>query len=160
RRPDIAAAAWGILAAGDGIATLAGRAIGGRRWPWSPDKTVAGTLAFAIAGTLAGSGLAWWCRPAAGAAVPVLLALLVPPVAALAAECVETIPIRLDDNVSVAAAAGATLWLGALVCTRYATTLDSLFAQGRAGFQSFSELSISSAITLGEALATNVAVAV
>jgi dolichol kinase len=33
RRPDIAAAAWGILAAGDGVATLAGRAIGGRTWP-------------------------------------------------------------------------------------------------------------------------------
>src|SRR5262249_25167732 len=29
RRPEIAAAAWGILAAGDGVATLAGRAIGG-----------------------------------------------------------------------------------------------------------------------------------
>jgi hypothetical protein len=42
RRLDIVAAAWGILAAGDGIATLAGRAIGGARWAWNPDKTVAG----------------------------------------------------------------------------------------------------------------------
>src|SRR5579859_538980 len=124
RRPDIAAAAWGILAAGDGVATLAGRAIGGARWPWSPDKTVVGTLFFVVAGTLAGCGLAWWCRPTGDPAVPGLFAVLVPPVAAIAAGLVETIPVKLDDNLSVAAVAGATLWLGALVCTRYATTLD------------------------------------
>jgi uncharacterized protein (TIGR00297 family) len=154
RRPDIVAAAWGILAAGDGIATLVGRAIGGARWPWSPDKTVAGTLAFVVAGALAGSGLAWWCRPAAAEAVPVLFALLVPPVAAVVAALVETIPIGLDDNVSVAAAAGATLWLGALVCARYGTDGD-----GRVGVHSFPELSIS-VVMLGEALAANVVVAV
>ena len=40
RRPDIVAGAWGILAIGDGLATLVGRAVGGRRWPWNRDKTV------------------------------------------------------------------------------------------------------------------------
>jgi uncharacterized protein (TIGR00297 family) len=159
-RPDIAAAAWGILAAGDGVATLAGRAAGGERWPWSPDKTVAGTLAFVVAGTIAGCGLAWWCRPASDPTAPVLYALLVPPVAALAAGLVETIPVKLDDNLSVAAAAGATLWLGALVSARYAATLDSFVPAGGAydGYQRFSEVSIS-LIALGAALATNVAIA-
>ncbi len=160
RRPDIAAAAWGILAAGDGIATLAGRAIGGPRWPWSPDKTVAGTLAFVIGGSIAGCGLAWWCRPAGDPAAPMLFALLAPPVAAVAAGFVETIPVRLDDNLTVAASAGATLWLVALVCARYAATLDSylpLPPQG-AGYQSFSEVSVP-LMPVAAALVTNAAAA-
>lgn len=121
-RPDIAAAAWGILAAGDGVATLAGRTIGGTRWPWSPEKTVAGTLAFVVAGAIAGCGLAWWCRPAAAGAAPVLFAFLAPPAAALAAGFVETIPVRLDDNLSVAASAGAALWIAALIAARHSGT--------------------------------------
>ena len=64
RRPDIVAAAWGILAIGDGVATLAGRAIGGPRWPWNREKTLSGSAAFAIGGAAAGVFLAWWCRPA------------------------------------------------------------------------------------------------
>jgi uncharacterized protein (TIGR00297 family) len=118
-RPDIVGGAWGILAIGDGIATLAGRAIGGRRWPWNPDKTVAGTLAFAVGGALAGCALTGWCRPAAMVPVPASFALFVPPVAAMVAALVETIPVRLDDNLSVAASAGAVMWLGALVYARY-----------------------------------------
>jgi uncharacterized protein (TIGR00297 family) len=157
-RPDIAAAAWGILAVGDGIATLGGRAIGGPRWPWSPDKTVAGTLAFVIGGSIAGCGLAWWCRPAGDPAAPVLFALLAPPVAAVAAGFVETIPVRLDDNLTVAASAGATLWLVALVCARYAAALDSylpLQSQG-AGYQSFFTVSVPT-IPVAAALITNAA---
>jgi uncharacterized protein (TIGR00297 family) len=157
RRPDIAAAAWGILAAGDGVATLAGRAIGGRTWPWHPDKTVVGTLAFVVAGTIAGCGLAWWCRPAAGPAVPILFACLVPPGAALVAGLVETIPVKLDDNLSVAAGAGATLWIGALISERYAVTLTSWVPHAGV-YLSYAELSLSAPLWLS-ALATNVVVA-
>ncbi len=160
-RLDIAAAAWGILAAGDGIATLAGRAIGGPRWPWNPDKTVAGTVAFVVGGTLAGCGLAWWCTPANDPSAPRLFALLAPPIAALAAAFVETVPIRLDDNLSVAAAAAATLWLAALTCARYATTLEYPFAGSSsgvsAGLPGLSELF---GPFLGKAVATNLVVAV
>jgi uncharacterized protein (TIGR00297 family) len=129
RRLDIVAAAWGILAAGDGIATLAGRAVGGARWPWNPDKTVAGTIAFALAGSAAGIALALWCRPAA--TVPMAFALLAAPMAAVTAALVETIPIKLDDNLSVSLSAGGALWLAALVVTRHEATLD-LWAQALA----------------------------
>jgi uncharacterized protein (TIGR00297 family) len=124
-RLDIVAAAWGILAAGDGIATLAGRAIGGPRWPWNPDKTVAGTLAFFVAGTAAGVFLAIWCRPVQ---VPVAFALAAVPIAAVTAALVETIPIKLDDNLSVALSAGAMLWIVSLVVTRHASRLQAAFA--------------------------------
>ncbi len=115
RRPDIAAAAWGILAIGDGIATLVGRAIGGPRWAWNREKTLSGSAAFAIAGAAAGAFLAWWCRPALDTPPALAFTILAPILAAAVAALVETIPVRLDDNLSVAATAGATLWLASLV---------------------------------------------
>jgi dolichol kinase len=87
-RLDIAAAAWGVLAFGDGFATLIGRrtsektaehaknaetnllsahsansAVFSGRLPWNPDKSIAGTLAFMACGSVAGVALAWWVRP-------------------------------------------------------------------------------------------------
>ena len=87
-RLDIAAAAWGILAFGDGFATLVGRSrtektaenakhaekkdlsaifaistVFSGRIPWNPDKSVAGTMAFIVFGSIAGVALAWWVRP-------------------------------------------------------------------------------------------------
>ncbi|MGH9410248.1 MAG: DUF92 domain-containing protein [Vicinamibacterales bacterium] len=134
RRLDIAAAAWGILAIGDGVATLAGRAIGGARWPWNPNKTVAGSFAFAAGAAIASVFLAWWVRPNVSAPPPILFAIVVPPIAAVAAAFVETIPVGLDDNLSVAASAGAVLWLGALVCTRYAAALGAQFGSQVNGY--------------------------
>lgn len=109
-RPDIAAGAWGIMAFGDGAATIAGRRIGGPPIPWNREKTVAGSVAFVIAGGAAGAWLAWWCRPAVIPPPYAWFALAAPPVAAVAAALVETIPIRLDDNLSVPASAAAILW--------------------------------------------------
>ena len=40
-RLDIVAATWGILAFGDGMATVVGRRMTGPAWPWNPDKTLA-----------------------------------------------------------------------------------------------------------------------
>jgi len=114
RRPDIVAAAWGILAIGDGIATLAGRTIGGPRWPWNREKTLSGSAAFAICGAAAGVFLAWWCRPALAPPPALAFTIAAPILAAIAAALVETIPVRLDDNLSVAATAGAVLWLASL----------------------------------------------
>jgi uncharacterized protein (TIGR00297 family) len=128
-RLDIAAAAWGILAIGDGLATLAGRAIGGPRWRWNQAKTVSGSAAFAVGGACAGVLLAWWCQSSASPPPGRAFILLAPIAAALTGACVETIPVRLDDNLSVAAAAGAVLWTASLV-TR--AGLDTLAASALA----------------------------
>ena len=114
-RPDIAAAAWGILALGDGSATLAGRAIDGPRWPWNREKTFAGSAAFAVVGGAGGVFLAWWCRGAVQPAPPLAFTLAAPLAAALVAAAVETMPVRLDDNLTVAISAGAVLWLASLI---------------------------------------------
>ena len=115
RRLDIVAGAWGILAIGDGLATLVGRAAGGRRWPWNRDKTVAGSVSFFLAGASAAAFLTWWCRSPNAPPEPLSFLIAVAVAAALVAALVETIPVRLDDNLSVAFAAGATLWIGSLL---------------------------------------------
>ena len=60
-RLDIVAAAWAILAFGDGFATLVG---GGTPLPWNRPKSMRGTAAFVAFGASAGVALAWWTRPA------------------------------------------------------------------------------------------------
>lgn len=124
-RLDIVAAAWGIMAAGDGFATLVGRRFGRTRLPWNSDKSVEGTLAFVVFGSMAGVFLAWWVNLAvltthnlasdADPFPPLLFALVAPVIAAIVAGLVETVPVRLDDNISVPFAAGFTLWYASLV---------------------------------------------
>ncbi len=140
RRLDIAAAAWGILAFGDGFATLVGRsrtektaenaknaeqnldsassaifAVFSDRLPWNADKSVAGTIAFVVCGGLAAVALAWWTRPSITPLPPMAFTIAAPLAAAVIAAFVETIPIRLDDNISVPLAAAIVLWLGSLM---------------------------------------------
>ena len=109
-RLDIVAAAWAVLALGDGAATLAGQRAR-RRLPWNPDKTVNGTTAFIVFGGLGAVVLAWWVRPNVAPLPPRAFTIAAPIAAAIAAAFVETIPVRLDDNVSVPAAAAVVLWL-------------------------------------------------
>ena len=140
-RLDIVAAAWGILAFGDGAATLVGRASTGNAKPakhakpgersffaglaafaflqgpvpWNREKTMAGTLAFVVCGGAAGVALAWWVRPAVTPTPPLTLTIAAPLAAAILAALVETIPVRLDDNLSVPATAGLVLWIASLM---------------------------------------------
>ena len=114
-RLDIVAAAWGILAFGDGMATLAGISFGRRRIPWNREKSIVGSVAFFVCGGMAGAFLAWWCRPGLMPPAYMWFSLGAPFVAALVAAFVETIPVRLDDNLSVPASAALVLWALSLV---------------------------------------------
>ena len=121
-RLDLVAIGWGILAGGDGAATFAGRAWGGPRWAWNNDKTLAGSAAFVVAGATMGFLLAWGVRgPISVGGVmaggpPSLVFLAAAALgAALLAAIVETLPIRLDDNLSVSASAALVLWCATLV---------------------------------------------
>lgn len=114
-RPDIVAAAWGILAVGDGAATLIGRAIDGPRIPWNREKSIVGSLAFVVFGSAAGAFLCWWCAPVVIPPAYGWFVVVAPCVAAITAAAAETVPIRLDDNITVAATAAATMWWLSLV---------------------------------------------
>jgi uncharacterized protein (TIGR00297 family) len=70
-----------------------------------------------VFGGAAGVALAWWVRPAVTPMPPVTLTIAAPLAAAILAAFVETIPVRLDDNISVPATAGLVLWIASLMTT-------------------------------------------
>jgi uncharacterized protein (TIGR00297 family) len=143
-RPDIVAAAWGVLAFGDGFATLVGKtytkdtkdtkdrkkakdtkkarntnetasksSMGSL--PWNGEKTIAGTTAFVVFGSLAGVALACWTRSSVTPRPPLMFSLVAPMVAAAVGALVETIPVRLDDNISVPFSSAGVMWLASAV---------------------------------------------
>ncbi len=116
-RFDLVAAAWGILAVGDGVATLVGRRFGrrGPRWPWNPHKSLIGSLAFVVAGGGMSMVLMHWTAPAVAPASSAAFILWASIGAAIVAMLVESLDLRVNDNLSVTFSAAATLWLLSLV---------------------------------------------
>lgn len=108
RRLEIAAAAWGVLAFGDGLATIAGGR--GPALPWNPSKTWAGSMAYWAFGTAAAAVLLAWTLPDAFS-LPFLTTVAA--VATLGAAFVESQPWKLDDNLTAPPVA-ALLLLGLL----------------------------------------------
>jgi len=53
----------GLLAFGDGLATVCGIAWGRKKLPWNPAKSWAGSAAYVVCGTVAAAGLLIWTAP-------------------------------------------------------------------------------------------------
>ena len=110
------AAAWGVMAFGDGFATLVGKLFGGPRLPWNREKTWSGLVGFMVFGAIGAVALSIWFwmiapLPAIIGSTPSWnFKLWAPIAAAIVAGLVETLPIKLDDNISVPATAGAVMW--------------------------------------------------
>ncbi|MBA3271296.1 MAG: DUF92 domain-containing protein [Acidobacteria bacterium] len=109
-RLDIVAASWAVMATGDGLATMAGQGVGGPRLPWNAQKTWSGLAAFIIAGAGGGVALSVWVAPSITPLPGNAFTWWAPVAAAVIAAFVETLPIGLDDNISVPIAAAGTLW--------------------------------------------------
>ena len=107
----MAAAGWGILAVGDGMASLVGQTAGGPRLPWNPRKGWAGFAAFVAFGAAAAAFLAAWTArlPLDPAAAHWPRTLGVAFALALACALVESLPTTLDDNVTVPMAVALVL---------------------------------------------------
>lgn len=113
-RLELAAAGWGYLALGDGLASVVGQATPGPRLPWNRSKSLAGSLAFVLFGTAGAAFLYGWCAPGpAGARMPSSFEFAALAVGALAAAIVESLPSELDDNV-LPPIVGAAVLSGAL----------------------------------------------
>jgi len=114
RRLEVVAAIWGILAFGDGMASVIGMAYGRVPLPWNRAKTWAGTLAYAIFGTLGASVLLVWTlagplAPGDGRIdLPFLLVICA--LTAIFAAGLESLPLGLDDNIRVPLLAGLMLF--------------------------------------------------
>jgi uncharacterized protein (TIGR00297 family) len=114
----IAASAWAIMALGDGMASVAGESLHGPALPWNREKRWTGFVAFVFAGSLGAYVLARWVSPA----LPGDKVLVVSVTGAIVGALVESVPIRLDDNVSVPLVSGGFLFCAYLV---ERTALDS-----------------------------------
>lgn len=107
----IAAAAWAIMALGDGMASVAGESLRGPGLPWNREKTWCGFTVFLVAGAAGAYGLTRWVNPL----LPADKVLVVSTAAALVGGLVETVPIRLDDNLTVPLVSGAFLFCAYLI---------------------------------------------
>ncbi len=132
-RMEIAAAAWGFLAVGDGMATVAGLLATGGRLPWNREKSWAGFAAFVLNGTAAAAFLIRWTQQAAvdgtaaidsvgmsflavgGDLQETLFLIAACFVAALAAAFAESLPTAIDDNILVPLVGGGFLYAATLV---------------------------------------------
>lgn len=105
----MAAAIWGVLALGDGMASILGQAVGGPRLPWNPRKGWAGFFAFVVFGAIgAGILMAWTLGFPVGAwAAPAVLGIVLP--LALLCGLVESMPTALDDNLTIPVAGACVL---------------------------------------------------
>lgn len=106
RRIEIAAAAWGILAFGDGMASIAGILLGRRKLPWNPKKSWAGSAAYVFFGGMAATAFLLWTAP--GTYTPAF-ALAICFAASLLAAALESLPQGLDDNLGIPIVAGLFL---------------------------------------------------
>jgi dolichol kinase len=129
RRLEVAAASWGILAFGDGMASVAGMALGRRKLPWNPRKSWIGSGAYVLFGGLAAAVLLVWTAPAQGRAYDWAFAVAVGFATALLAAALESLPQGLDDNIGVPLVSG--LFLLGLVLT-YGRWDDFLAIEGLA----------------------------
>ena len=120
----VAAAGWGFLAVGDGAAGYVGERISSPRLPWHGETTIGGAAAFLAFGSAAALGLflfvrgnlagsaPWWQGTAVAAHCASVgtasLAVVVVGVG-FAAAVIESLPWRVDDNLTVCLGSGTLL---------------------------------------------------
>ncbi len=109
RRLEVAAAIWGILAFGDGMAAIVGGLWGRRKLPWNDRKSWAGSLSYWFFGTAGASALLLWTRSHGGGEISLPFLLAAAAATALFAAAVESQSQGLDDNLSVPLPAGLVL---------------------------------------------------
>jgi uncharacterized protein (TIGR00297 family) len=107
----IAAAAWAIMALGDGTASVVGEGLRGPALPWNREKTWSGFCGFIVAGALGAFALSLWVSPA----LPTGRIVVICTAAAMVGAVVESVPVRLDDNVSVPLVTGAFMFCASFV---------------------------------------------
>jgi uncharacterized protein (TIGR00297 family) len=117
------AAVWGVMAFGDGMASLLGQAAGGPRLPWNPAKGWTGFVSFLVFGTLGSSVLmAWTLRlPLASVLSPRILALSLP--LAIVCALTESVPTTLDDNLTVPLVGG--VWMALVAPVEFGALISS-----------------------------------
>ncbi len=91
-----------LVCGGDGIADVIGRRVSSPKLPWSPEKSVAGSLSVMLGGFLL-SMIVLWVYVIAGVFPPPISSYTLPILyLSLSAMAVESLPFRDVDNLTVA----------------------------------------------------------
>jgi len=107
----IVAVSWAVLALGDGAATLIGRHFKCQELPWNRKKSYVGSISFFLFGTCGAFILLQWMLPE----LSFNTALIAAGKTALVAAIVESLPLKINDNVSVAVVSAVVMYLMAVV---------------------------------------------
>ncbi|MCX7920229.1 MAG: hypothetical protein N3A72_11640 [bacterium] len=102
----IAGGAWAILAIGDSFSNIIGRRFGKKKLYWNPVKSYAGLIGFIIPSMIGSGFFLWWINPNIG--VKELINLSV--IGSIVSGILETLPLKIDDNILVGLGAGITLF--------------------------------------------------
>lgn len=121
----IVAGAWAIMSIGDGCSNIFGKMYGKRKLPWNPEKSWIGSAAFVTFGGLGAAVLMWWVS-LGQSPTQTMLWHMQPPLAwsyflicgfltALMAAAVESLPLKINDNITVPLTAGLFLYAATII---------------------------------------------
>ncbi len=109
-RIHIACGGWAVLALGDSLSNIAGRAWGRAKIPWSVKCTWVGSGFYVLASWIGTLSLIFWAVSVTGYALPSFATVTVVCLAAsIVAAVVETLPLPIDDNITSPLAAAGVL---------------------------------------------------
>ncbi len=108
---EIVAAVWAIMALGDGAAGAVGVLLKGPGLAWNREKSWSGFCGFIVAGTLGAYALMRWVSPA----VPTDQVWRLCVSTAIVGAVVESLPIGLDDNLTVPLVSGGFMFCASLI---------------------------------------------
>ena len=125
----IVAGAWAIMSMGDGFSNIFGKAYGKKKLPWNPEKSWIGSTAFVLFGGLSAAILMWWVN-LNSLQTPLLWYYLLTTtfLASFVTAGVESLPLKVDDNITVPLAAGLFLYATTIVNWEHLGHAYSIFA--------------------------------
>ena len=134
----IVARAWAIMSLGDGCSNIFGKAYGKRKLPWNPEKSWIGSAAFVFFGGLGAAILMWWVNLDQSSAQTIQEQMQTPLMwsyfftsaflAAFVAAGVESLPLKINDNVTVPLIAGLFLYATTIINWEHLNNAHSIIA--------------------------------
>ncbi|HHT9138440.1 MAG TPA: DUF92 domain-containing protein [Candidatus Wunengus sp. YC60] len=134
----VAGGAWAIMSLGDGCSNIFGKTYGKRKLPWNSEKSWVGSAAFVFFGGLGAAILMWWVN-LSQSPVQIIQGQVQTPLtwsyflicgflAALAAAGVESLPLKINDNITVPLTAGLFLYATTIITWEHVGNAHSIIA--------------------------------
>lgn len=107
----IVAGAWAIMSLGDGFSNIFGRIYGKKKLPWNSEKSWIGSFAFVLFGGSGAAVLMWWTMQ-----TPFTwhYLLIIAFLSTLVTAAVESLPLKIVDNITVPLTAGFLLYMASI----------------------------------------------